>query len=193
MGKVLSLVLFLGGGIYAVGYCGDPTFPEEVMQPTLWSRWIPGNRNKLLASFYGLPSSYAARLKRSCGLCLQPSVLLHCISVEKFSTDKYLCFQAFPLPGPAVYFEYRAQIFSFDAKHCKQVRGIALRGKKTQHEVTKEEHTDIAKEIYVCQLPSATTMLYVYISHRTIYIDESNLHSKINFFVAVLGCHFDFV
>lgn len=105
----------------------------SLRKPTLWSRWVLGNRSKLiLPSFYALPSSYAARLKRSDGFCLQPSVLLmHCISVEKFSTDKYLCSHGLPLPDPAVCFEYRAQVFSSGAKHCKQVRGIVLRGKKT--------------------------------------------------------------
>lgn len=44
-------------------------FTEEAVEPTLWKRWILGNRSKLiLPSSYGLPSPCAARLKRSGGL-----------------------------------------------------------------------------------------------------------------------------
>lgn len=68
-------------------------------------------------------------------------ILLHYNSAEELSTGNDLCSRGLLLPDPAVCFAYRAQVFSLDAKHCKCVRGIFLRGKRTQRmaEGTKEE------------------------------------------------------
>lgn len=126
--------------VYHSSALQDP-FTEEAVEPTLRRRWILGNRSKLmLPSSYGLPTSYAARLKRS-GLCSSHQCCRITFLWKSSLLEHHLGFRGLPLPDPAVCVESRAQVLSSDAKHCKCVSWIFLKGKKTQRmaEVRKEE------------------------------------------------------
>lgn len=143
MGKILSLVLLLGGGRHAMGCCGDLMWGLDGCIPQLSSagsfHWESSgvhivekvDTGKQKQTHLGI-FLICIKTEKKWWTLLQPSTLLHHITVEELTTGNGFCCCGLPLPDLAVCFEYRAQVFSSDVEHCKYVRGIFLRGKNAK-------------------------------------------------------------